>query len=265
MSKSLGTTLRHTQRERRAASHDMSARVHDGREDSSDITLTLLRGFRLESRGRNIDLPLGSQRLVAFLAVHRRPLQRLYVAGSLWTDHSEEKANASLRTALWRIRRLAFPLIESTRSQLVLSPSVTVDLHKSDVRAKQVLRHQGSSLQPLDTLLFEGDLLADWYDDWVMLERERFRQIRLHALETICEDLTDAGSYALAVEAGVACVAAEPLRESAHRALIKAHCAEGNLGEAIRQYRLYRRIVSDELGLEPSAEMERIVESLPIR
>jgi DNA-binding SARP family transcriptional activator len=228
------------------------------------VALTLLQGFRLESDGRPVELPLGSQRLVAFLAVHPRPLQRLYVAGSLWIDCPEERANASLRTALWRLRRLGFALVDSTRNHLCLAPTVEVDLHESELRAKQVLRHQASSLQEDDTLLFDGDLLSDWYDDWVMLERERHRQLRLLALESLCESFAAAGSYALAVEAGLACVAAEPLRESAHRVLIDAHRGQGNLGEALRQYRLYRHLVGDQLGLEPSPAMQRLVESLPL-
>jgi DNA-binding SARP family transcriptional activator len=127
-------------------------------------------------------------------------------------------------------------LIISARSQLVLAPAVTVDLDELATCARQVLRHERTSaLAPLDSLVIEGDVLIDWYDDWVLLERERFRQLRLHALETLCEDLTETQSYASAVEAGLACVAAEPLRESAHRALIKAYLAEGNPGEAIRQ------------------------------
>jgi len=230
------------------------------------VTLTLLQGFRLESNGSLVELPFGSQRLVAFLAVHRRPLQRLYVAGSLWLDRDEEHANASLRTALWRLRRLGFPLVESSRNQLSLAPSVTVDLHESNRRAAHVLRHQGTpSLHQQDTLLFDGDLLSDWYDDWVMLERERHRQLRLLALEILCEDLAASGSYALAVEAGLACIAAEPLRESAHRTLIATHRAEGNLVEAVRQYQLYRRLLGDQLGLEPSAAMQQLVESLPVQ
>jgi DNA-binding SARP family transcriptional activator len=229
------------------------------------VALTLLQGFRLESEGRAVELPLGSQRLVAFLAVHQRPLQRLFVAGSLWLDCREERANASLRTALWRLGRLDFALVDATRNHLSLSPSVTVDLHESDLRAKQVLRHEESSLRRPETFLFDGDLLSDWYDDWVMLERERHRQLRLLALETLCESLAAAGSYALAIEAGLACVAAEPLRESAHRVLIDAHRAQGNLGEALRQYRLYRRLVGDQLGLDPSPAMLRLVESLPVQ
>ena len=59
----------------------------------------------------------------------------------------------------------------------------------------------------------------------------------------------------LAVEAGLAAVAAEPLRESAHRALIAAHLAEGNRSEAMRQFEFYRMLLGKELGLEPSAMM----------
>lgn len=230
-----------------------------------EVALTLLQGFRLESQEGPVELPLGSQRLVAFLAVHRRPLQRLYVAGSLWLDCGEERANASLRTALWRLRRLGFALVDSTRNQLSLAPTVSVDLYESALHAKQVLRHESPEPHAHDTLLFGGDLLSDWYDDWVMLERERHRQLRLLALETLCEDLAAAGSYALAVEAGLACVAAEPLRESAHRVLIHAHRGQGNLGEAARQYKLYRRLVGDQLGLEPSPAMQRLAESLPLQ
>jgi len=253
----LGTSLRPTEREMRAASEDASR---------SAVTLTLLQGFRLETDGSTVELPLGSQRLVAFLAVHRRPLQRLYVAGSLWIDCGEERANASLRTALWRLRRLGFPLVDSSRNQLSLSSSVSVDLQESEHHAQEVLRHKGSiSPDRRDALLFDGDLLSDWYDDWVMLERERHRQLRLLALEILCEELAAAGSYALAVEAGLACIAAEPLRESAHRALISAHRAQGNLVEAVRQYRLYHRLAADQLGLEPSAAMQALVESLPVQ
>jgi len=242
------------------------SRALNGRHDSGpELTLALLHGFRLELDGGVFELPLGIQRLVAFLAVHNRPLQRLFVAGNLWIDSPEEHANANLRTALWRLRHLGFRLVNSTRSHLTLAPDVVVDLHESTARARQVLRHEGSTaLEDVDATLLGGDLLPDWYDDWVLIERERFRQLRLHALETLCEDLAADGSYAAAVEAGLACVAAEPLRESAHRALIKVHLAEGNTGEAIRQYHLYRILVLDELGLTPSAAMQRMVESLPI-
>ena len=60
-----------------------------GVRESSGVTLALLQGFRLDLDGCEFELPLGIQRLVAFLAVHNRPLQRLFVAGNLWIDSSE--------------------------------------------------------------------------------------------------------------------------------------------------------------------------------
>ena len=64
-----------------------------------------------------------------------------------------------------------------------------------------------------------GELLPDWYDDWVLLEAENWRQLRLHALEVLAGLLTAAGRYGDAAAAALAAVRADPLRESAHAAL----------------------------------------------
>jgi DNA-binding SARP family transcriptional activator len=105
-----------------------------------------------------------------------------------------------------------------------------------------------------------ADLLPDWYeDDWVVAHRERYHHLRLHALEAMCERLTAARRYGEAVEAGLAAVRAEPLRESAHQALVRAHLAEGNRFEAARQYRSCRGLLRNELGLEPSPGLQALV------
>ena len=125
------------------------------------VTLGLLQGFRLERDGEKFQLPLGIQRLVAFLAVHNRPLLRLFVAGNLWIDSSEEHANANLRTALWRLHRLGFDLVDATRNHLALAPEVVVDLHDLSGRARQVLRHEVAPTRDnVDAILTGGDLLA---------------------------------------------------------------------------------------------------------
>ena len=61
--------------------------------------------------------------------------------------------------------------------------------------------------------------------------------LRLHALETASTLLTEQGRMAEAAQAALAAVQAEPLRESAARALVKVHLAEGNWGLAITRYR----------------------------
>jgi DNA-binding SARP family transcriptional activator len=226
--------------------------------------LSLLAGFALDVDGQPVRLPLSAQRVVAFVALHERPLQRVFVAGNLWLDASEERANASLRTALWRLRQPGCTLVEATTTHVALAPGVEVDVREAGERARRVLRREEPAADDLAALCYVGDLLPDWYDDWVLIERERIRQTRLHALEALCLELTDRRRFAEATEAGLAAVAGEPLRESAHRALVRAHLAEGNPGEAIRQFRLLRRLLHDQLGLEPSAAMCELVEALPV-
>jgi DNA-binding SARP family transcriptional activator len=207
-------------------------------------------------------LPFSGQRLVALLGVHDRPLRRSYVAGTLWLDSSEERAGASLRSALWRVNRPGLRVVEATTNEVGLAADVRVDLRETTTLARDVLD------ATLDVTGVGGwqagltrDLLPDWYDDWLIVERERFRQLRLHALESLCSQLVAAGRFAEAVEAGMAAVAGEPLRESAHRTLIEAFLAESNLNEAVRQFRECRRLLWAELGVEPSPRLQRLVPS----
>jgi len=224
--------------------------------------LTVLESFRLAYDGESVRLLMSAQRVLAFLALYDRPLQRSYVAGSLWLDLPEERALASLRSALWRVRRCGHSLVEVSAQQLALGREVQVDLRSSHALARRVLHD--SSLDPLDVNAssLRGDLLPDWYEDWLLVERESHRQLRLHALETLCERLTRAGCLREALEAGLAAVAGDPLRESAHRAVVSVHLAEGNVGEAIRQYRLCRRLLSRQFGIQPSERMEELVRDL---
>jgi DNA-binding SARP family transcriptional activator len=99
------------------------------------------------------------------------------------------------------------------------------------------------------------DLLPGWYDDWALMERERIRQRLLHALEALSVRLACLGRFGDAVDAALLAVGAEPLRESAQRALIEAHVAEGNLTEARRTYLVYRDLIRRELDVEPSSDL----------
>lgn len=227
------------------------------------LRVELLRAFAVRRGSVAVGVPHVGERLVAFLALHDRPVQRLYVAGSLWTDSSEEHAAASLRSTLWRLGRAAGELVATRGTTLGLADGVRVDLHEASACARRVIGCPAAR-EPADLELLNlaGDVLPDWYDDWVLLERERFRHMRLHALEALCATLTDEGRFAEATEAGLAALAAEPLRESAHRVLIAAHLAEGNPSEALRQYRLCRRLFREQLGIDPSPRLEALVAHL---
>jgi len=107
----------------------------------------------------------------------------------------------------------------------------------------------------VDVSTFEFDLLPGWYDDWLVVDRERIRQLRLHALEALATQRLRDGRYAAALDAALAAVRADPLRESAHRCVICAHAAEGNVAEALRQYERCREILATELNIAPSASL----------
>jgi DNA-binding SARP family transcriptional activator len=228
--------------------------------EAADRRIGLLRGFEFLHCGNPVKLPFSAQRVIAFLALQNRPVHRLYVAGALWLDASESKANASLRTALWRLGLTTHKLVEATPTHIALAADVEVDVAEAKTIAESVIAGTTSDVLDRTAVLYRaGEILPDWYEDWVLIEREHFRQLRLHALEALCEQLTAAGRFAEATEAGGAAVKAEPLRESAHRVLIKAFLAEGNSGEALRQYDRFQVLLGRQLGLEPSQLMEDLI------
>jgi DNA-binding SARP family transcriptional activator len=229
----------------------------------SRFNLSLLRSFELRREDEVVTLPMSVQRLLAYLALRGRPLQRVHVAGTLWLDATEEHANGCLRTALWRLRRLDDAIVRVTSTQLGLSQLVAVDVRETTKRAVEILSGRGVGDDAVFALAHSGELLPDWYDDWVLIERERTRQLVMHALERLSADARAGGRFAEAAEAALAAVSFEPLRESAHRLVVEAHLGDGNLGEAIRHYRLFARLIRAQLGLEPSQQMKALIAGLP--
>jgi DNA-binding SARP family transcriptional activator len=156
------------------------------------------------------------------------------------------------------------PLVSLTSDHVSLSPDVDVDLKEGKALAHRVL----DPSQDLDEVaavneeVLSADLLPDWTEDWVLMERESYHQLRLRALEALCRRLGAKGRWGQAVQAGMAAVAGEPLRESARSALIEAHLAERNVGAALREYEAFRQLLHDELGLEPSPDLRAHVEGL---
>jgi DNA-binding SARP family transcriptional activator len=147
--------------------------------------------------------------------------------------------------------------------RLRLRPEVQVDTDKL-----APLGHGTSPLTPPSfiTRLAEfslaelsSDLLPDWYDAWLIEDRESVRQLRLHAVEGLACEFTMLGRHTEAIHAALTAVKLEPLRETARTALIRAYLAEGNRSEALRQFNHYRQLLSAELGVEPSGLIRDLV------
>jgi DNA-binding SARP family transcriptional activator len=206
---------------------------------------------------------MAARRVTALLALNDGPpVQRAYVAGRLWFNASEAHAHASLRSALFRLRA-ACPaaVVESDGEVLCLAKHVGVDIREQVATARRVLAG-ATAQEDVDCGVLASDLLPDWYDDWVSGERERLRQLRLHALETLSEQFAARHRFAEAVEAALMATGADPLRATACRALITAYRAEGNDADALKAYSAYCELLRRRLGLKPPTELTRMVESI---
>jgi DNA-binding SARP family transcriptional activator len=240
----------------------VSARV-TGTVVNGRARLGLLGSFSLHVGAEPLRLPLNAQRLVVFLALHDGELLREYVAGSLWGDVTEHHAAGSLRSALWRLGHPTHPVVEVADAHLRLSPNVIVDMRTTEALARRILDDSTHlSEADMDEVSLSQDLLPDWTEDWVMTKREYHTQLRLRALEALCLRLSALGRHGQATQAGLLAVSVEPLRESAQRVLIASHLADGNVSAAHEQYDSFRNLLRRELDIEPSREMQLLVEGL---
>jgi DNA-binding SARP family transcriptional activator len=195
---------------------------------TTDARVALLDGFALALPGgcpaaTADDLPHGVQRLVAYLSLYRRPA-RTAIAGELWPEVPEDNAHRSLRSALWRLQKVAPGLVEVSGGTLSLARTVRVDVRELTEWAQRMLDPgSDADASAAPDVGLRGELLPGWYDDWVLLERERLRQLRMHALEALA----------------------------------------GKLARAVRAYDAFRAMLAEELGVAPSQQMDRLICDLP--
>jgi DNA-binding SARP family transcriptional activator len=196
------------------------------------------------------------------MAVQNCRVARPYVAGSLWGDASQDRAYGNLRSAIWRLRKQAERLITADSSSLEVNPAAVVDIASVTKTADRLSNGSECRDADLDPNLFTREFLPGWYDEWTVVHRERLRQKSLHALEAIADRLTERGCHGEAIQAALAAVELDPLRESPHRCLIRSHVAEGNYSEAIARYDKYRSLLREELDLAPSPRMVAMIQEV---
>ena len=179
--------------------------------DAPPARLTLLRAFDLSFDDEHVHIPSNAQRLLALLVLENCAVSRTYVARNLWIDASED-VRAEICAARcggcpsrgeerWSRRQ---PLTSSSGLACASTTS------RRSRRANELVQGRAQASAAGDEFL--DDLLSDWYDEWVILRRERYRQLRLQALDALCDQLTAEQRYGDAVRVGLAVVAAEPLR-----------------------------------------------------
>jgi DNA-binding SARP family transcriptional activator len=205
-------------------------------------------------------------RIVAFLALRGRATPRAVLAERLWPDRPEARARANLRATIWRMPLTSRLVFCDRGGALSLVPSTVIDVQEMTDQCWELVRSghddeaRVAGLAALDLDLL-SDLLPGWNDDWVLVDRERLRQLQLHALESLANALLRRGEMAEAIDAASRSLSMEPLRESAVRVLVSAHITSGNVSEAHRVVATYRENMQRDLGLAPSSYLTELLAS----
>jgi len=239
----------------------------DCADQAAGTVLHLLAGPYVTVDGRRWDPPEGARRVLVLVALHVGRLPRGRVASALWPSCDEDRAAGNLRSSLWRLRGAGVHLLDVDRSSVGLAAGIVVDVRLVGDRAVRLIN---GAPRPEDLAMDRAwaealDLLPGWYEDWALLERERIRHRALHGLDALSRELVRRGRCGEAIDAALAAVAAEPLRETAHRRLIEAHLAEGNVVEALRAHRAYADLVDRELGVSASEQLRDLVQPQAVR
>jgi WD40 repeat protein/DNA-binding SARP family transcriptional activator len=209
-----------------------------------------------------------AQALVYYLAATRRDHTRESLAGLLWSELPDAAARRNLRNALSNLRKLIGPYLCITRHTAALNQDsgYAVDsLHFVELLSS-VPRDASPGSEDLDPLhaaveLYQGEFLAGFYvpkaplfEEWALRERERLRLALEGVLERLVQGHIARGEYKRAIGFAQRWLAADPLREAAHRALMELYAWSGDRSAAVRQYEACAQVLKEELGVEPSPE-----------
>lgn len=224
--------------------------------------LLLTDDFGLVMFGQGVRLPHSAERVVAYLGLASQPVHRFKLAGALWPDAADVLAARSLRTALWRLNRGGTSIVDVREDRVALLPVISVDIAELVDLTRRLLESPTTEvLGRLHLLIDNSDVLPGWDDEWVVGDRERFRMMRLEALERGADRLIEIAEYGRAMEAALAATQSDPLRDSARRLVVRIHLSEGNLASAIKAFDEYRTLLVDEMGVEPSPAMQALIRS----
>ena len=209
--------------------------------------------FRLDGRRAELALRKAAALLI-YLAEAGRPVAREVAATLLWPETDEDAARARLRRTLHKVRIVfGSEVIAATGASLSLHPALSVEVDS------KVFEH-ACNVGPLDEAadIYTGDFLAGFslpdcpeFEEWVFFRREALRSRLVQALERLIEAKIAGGEPRTAVVHATRLVGLDPLSESAHRHLIRAHLAAGDRAAAERQIESCARLLRDELGITP--------------
>ncbi len=218
----------------------------------------LLGALEVELDGAIIHSPAAQRpwALFAYLALSNRPVTRAELAGTFWPDVLDQSARASLRSALWALRRQLKDavVVEGDHVTLASDEGLWTDLAEFERRAAT---DPGRALE-----LCRGDLLDGLQDEWALSARERHRERVIELLERLGVAAEQRGADGEAIALTREQVQRAPLDEAAHRRLMGRLNAAGDRAGALRAYEALAGRLRRELAVAPSPQTRELAAEL---
>ena len=212
-----------------------------------------------------------AEALLYYLAVTGQSYSREVLADLLWGEMPEATAKRNLTKALSHLRKQVAPFLLIEPDTVGLDPAVEVwlDVTAFETAVVQGLAEDNIALLTQAVALYQGDLLAGFYikqaltfEEWLLGERERLRELMLPALQRLISQAIKQGEPTTGLEYAHRLLALEPWHETAHRHLMLLLARNGRREAALAQYDICRQILAEELGIEPMAETTALYERL---
>jgi len=232
------------------------------------IQIRLLGQFDVRLNGKRILIPSrAGQSLLAYLALTAgTPQRRELLAGILWPDFSDDNARKNLRHELWRIRK-AISIQQATPVEYLLTGEFTITFNREADYWLDVMQIERTEFD-LPTLTsnlshYQGELLPGFYEDWVVLERERIRSIFDNRMEQLVAQLITGERWTAVQEQAERWLSlGNTTLEPAYRALMLAHGARGDMAKVSSIYQRCISELDEQFGLEPSPETRALYDGL---
>ncbi len=241
----------------------------------SSLVIQFLGGFHIRTAGSATPVPLAPRLrdLLVILASQPGKLHpRESLMTALWRDADEDHARRCLRSALWRLRRVLEPEGVAAGRYLKTDDAGFVcflddsDAFIDSVAFDRLLGGSGTSAPPevdagalrraVD--LYRGEFAPGCHDDWVLIERERFRDRFIAANLTLAQHYTMGRNYEDALACCRSVLNEDPLRETIHRQMLTIYGLSGRRTEAMVLYRWLTQRLRDELDVAPMPETQAL-------
>ena len=226
------------------------------------IRLFLFGSFELKVKDRTVHLPTRkTESILAYLALHRSVQNREKIASMFWGDSPDELARRSLRTALSALRKeIGEEFIVTDRETVQLNPDfpLWVDVYEAEKQAKDTFSSNSQAVVNPD--LYRGDLLQDFYDDWVLEEREHYRSLFVNRLLQFAQLLRTNGDYTRVISVAQKIISIDSVNERAYQDLIFCYGVLGDRSAALKSYEECAFQLQEKLGVQPSDETNTLFE-----